>query len=144
MAIGAKSPTLAAGVVVVHAERDGYRYLLLRAYRYWDFPKGLVEPDETPLRAARREVLEETGLADLHFRWGENYRETEPYANNKVARYYLAESRTAAVRLGHNPALGKPEHHEYRWCDYESARRLVAPRILTVLEWAHERLQRAR
>ena len=39
----------AAGAVVVRPAGREWRYLVLRAYRNWDFPKGLVEPDEAPL-----------------------------------------------------------------------------------------------
>jgi hypothetical protein len=35
-----------------------------------------------------------------------------------------------------NPALGRPEHDEYRWVTLEEARLLVAPRVAAVLEWA--------
>ena len=118
---------LSAGVIVVRRYGDAYRYLLLRAYRYWDFPKGLVELEEQPRAAALREVTEETTLVDLEFRWGEDYRETEPYGAGKVARYYLAESRSGEVSLPVSPELGRPEHHEFRWCDYTSARKLLAP-----------------
>jgi 8-oxo-dGTP pyrophosphatase MutT (NUDIX family) len=51
-----------AGAVVVRPFPDGWRYLLLRVYRTWDFPKGRVESRETPLQAAVREVEEETGI----------------------------------------------------------------------------------
>ena len=34
---------LSAGVVVVRQTDSGWRFLMLRAYRNWDFPKGLVE-----------------------------------------------------------------------------------------------------
>ena len=52
--------------------RHGWLFLMLRAYRNWDFPKGLVESGEDPLAAARREVQEETLIEDLHFDWGES------------------------------------------------------------------------
>ena len=74
----ATSRRLSAGVVVVRETADGPRYLLLRAYRHWDFPKGMVEAGEEPLAAARREVAEETGIATLDFAWGEVFRETAP------------------------------------------------------------------
>ena len=121
---------LAAGVVIVH-ESDGVpRFLLLRAYRNWDFPKGLVEPGEEPLAAARREVQEETLIQDLQFTWGEEYYETAPYSNNKVARYYLGETRTERVSLPVSPELGRPEHNEYRWLDLSGA--LVQSKSLTI------------
>ncbi len=37
-----------AGIVIVHRVAEGWHYLVLRAYRNWDFPKGVVEPSETP------------------------------------------------------------------------------------------------
>ena len=46
---------------------DGERVLLiktknLKGEEVWTFPKGLIEPGETPERTALREVLEETGF----------------------------------------------------------------------------------
>lgn len=128
---------LSAGIAIVRCDGGEYRYLLLRAYRYWDFPKGMVEPGETPLVAARREAREEAGLAEIELRWGERYLETEPYAGGKVARYYLGLASAASVTLAVNQALGRPEHHEYRWVSYATARRLVGPRLRAVLDWAH-------
>lgn len=129
--------TLSAGMVVVRCRAGTFHYLLLRAYDYWDFSKGGVEANEAPLAAARREVLEETLLADLELRWGEQYRETAPYGRGKVARYYLAYSPAAAVALPVNPALGRAEHHEYRWLPYADARALLGPRVRAILDWAH-------
>ena len=47
-----------AGAVVL----DGSRCLVIRRGREWIFPKGHVEAGESPEEAARREVLEETGI----------------------------------------------------------------------------------
>ena len=131
---------LSAGVVVVRDTRDGPRFLLLRAYRNWDFPKGLVEPGEDPLAAALREAREEAGLDDLELAFGRDYYETPPYSGNKVARYYLARTRRETVTLGVNPALGRPEHDEYRWVDAREAAALTVPRIRAVLAWAVAKL----
>jgi 8-oxo-dGTP pyrophosphatase MutT (NUDIX family) len=125
-----------AGFVVVRQSADGWRFLLLRAYKLWDFPKGLVEPDEDPLTTARRETLEEAGIADLELRWGEVYCETAPYSGNKIARYYLGCTRSEAVTLGVNPVLGRPEHHEYRWVTFAEAVALLPPRLQGVIAWA--------
>lgn len=135
-ALAVRALRLSAGVVIVRCVAGNYRYLLLRAYRYWDFPKGLVEPGESPLAAARREVREETGLSDLDFRWGDGYFETAPYRSDKIARYYLAVASAGDVTLGVNPLLGRPEHHAHLWADHETASRLLGPRVRAALEWA--------
>jgi 8-oxo-dGTP pyrophosphatase MutT (NUDIX family) len=132
----ARSTRLSAGVVVIRETREGWRYLLLRAYNHWDFPKGMVEPGEEPLAAAIREVREETLIDDLEFAWGEVYIETQPYSRGKVARYYLAKTRTAEVSLPVIEALGRAEHNEFRWVDKATALRLVSPRVAPIVEWA--------
>ena len=131
---------LSAGVVVVRRAEDGWRVLLLRVYNYWDCPKGVVEAGEGPLDAARREVREETGITDLEFRWGEEFIETPPYSKGKVARYYLAETRTADAKLPINPQLGRAEHHEWRWLSWEEAEQRVVDRLWNVLRWAQDRI----
>ncbi|NIP74073.1 MAG: NUDIX domain-containing protein [Gammaproteobacteria bacterium] len=130
-------PVLSAGVVVVRRFDGEPRYLLLRAYNYWDFPKGTVEQGEDALQAAKREAAEEAGLTDLEFRWGRDYRETAVYGRGKVARYYLAESPAGEAYLPVSPELGRPEHHELRWLDYRTARERLGERLRPILEWAH-------
>ncbi|HUL58261.1 MAG TPA: NUDIX domain-containing protein [Anaeromyxobacteraceae bacterium] len=134
--------TLSAGAVLYRDDGGTRRYLLLRAYRNWDFPKGQVEEGEDPLAAAVREVREETGIADLEFPTGHDFVETEPYARGKVARYYVARTRTAAVDLTVNP-FGRREHHEYRWLGYSEAIPLLVPRVRSVLAWAERRIAAA-
>lgn len=129
-----------AGAVVFRRTPEGVRLLVLRAYRNWDFPKGEIAPGETPLAAAKRECAEETGLADLQFRFGEAYRDTLPYAGGKVARYFLAETATERVTIPVSPELGRAEHHEWRWVSFEEAEALLPPRLAVVLDWARCKL----
>ncbi len=133
-----KIKMLSAGVVVVRKENGNCLYLLLRAYQYWDFPKGLVEPNEGPYDAAHREVKEETGIESLEFRWGRQYKETEPYGRGKVARFYLALSQESKVVLPVSLELGRPEHHEYRWVTYREGLELLVERLQPILQWAHQ------
>jgi 8-oxo-dGTP pyrophosphatase MutT (NUDIX family) len=129
---------LSAGVAVARRSATGWRFLLLRAYRNWDFPKGMVEPGEEPLAAARREVREETLIEDLQFNWGEVYLETGPYGNRKIARYYVAATLTEKITLPVNPELGRPEHEEWRWVDRDRALSLVVARLQPIVRWAAE------
>ena len=128
--------TLSAGVVVIRDKGEQRRYLLLRAYRNWDFPKGVVEAGEDPLQAAIREVEEETSITDLNFRWGYDYRETQRYGRGKVARYYVAETARMDIHLPVNPELGRPEHDEYLWVDHATAQTMLPPRLQPILAWA--------
>lgn len=129
-----------AGIVVVRREGGAWRFLLLRAYRNWDFPKGLIEPGESPLAAARRETAEETGLTHLDFRWGTDSRDTAMYDDRKVASYFLAETRMPDIVLPVSAELGRPEHDEYRWASYGEAQALLPARLQPILDWARERI----
>ena len=57
------------GSSVVIARNEAGEYLLIRQYRYaaskklWEAVAGRIDPGETPLAAARRELAEEAGLA---------------------------------------------------------------------------------
>ena len=131
---------LSAGVVIVRGSGPEARFLLLRAFRHWDFPKGLVEPGEAPREAAVREVREESSIDQLDFRWGDDYIDTGPYNRGKTARYYLASTEQESVTLLPSPDTGRPEHSEYRWVTRAEARALVSARVAAVLEWALSRI----
>jgi bis(5'-nucleosidyl)-tetraphosphatase len=131
---------LSAGIIPIR-EIDGQtRFLLLRCFRYWDFPKGECAPGEDPLDTAHREIAEETGITDLYFRWGHVFTETPPYGRGKIARYYLAAAPTGDVTLKINPALGRPEHHEFRWVSANDAAALLNARLRSVLAWARDQI----
>lgn len=132
---------LSAGVVIVRGAGPDARFLLLRAFRHWDFPKGLVEPGESPREAAVREVREESSIDQLEFRWGEDYIDTGPYNRGKTARYYLAITDQESVQLLPSPDTGRPEHCEYRWASAAEARALAAPRVAVVIDWALSRMR---
>jgi bis(5'-nucleosidyl)-tetraphosphatase len=131
-----KTAQLSAGVVIISQQAGHSRYLLLRAYSHWDFPKGLLEPGEEAIAAARREVEEETGITELDFRWGDDHCDTGPYGQGKIARYFLATTPREAVELRISPELGRPEHDEYRWVTYTEGLELLGERVRPVLEWA--------
>jgi bis(5'-nucleosidyl)-tetraphosphatase len=133
----ARPTRLSSGVVVVSLVERKLKFLLLRAYRNWDFPKGLVEPGESPIDAALREVREETTLDDISFDWGLVYMETGPYNKGKIARYYIARSKERQILLPVNPDLGVPEHQEARWVSLDKALDMVSARLQPVVRWSY-------
>ena len=132
---------LSAGVIPARRVPDGWRLLVLRAFRNWDFPKGVIEPGEDPKAAAIREVAEETSLGSLDFAFGDAYRETMPYAGGKIARYYLAITDEERITLPVSAELGRPEHDEWRWVDFTEAAALLPPRLQPILVWARGTLE---
>ena len=77
----------AAGGLV---QRDDGKFLFIFRNNKWDLPKGGIEKKELTIEAAKREVTEETGLADIivnnqlpetyHiFKKGKNYRLKKTY-----------------------------------------------------------------
>jgi 8-oxo-dGTP pyrophosphatase MutT (NUDIX family) len=136
-----KTPKLmSCGAVVLRETPEGWRLLMLRIFRHWDFPKGLMEAGEEPLATALREVREESTVADLTFPWGHIHLDTGPYGQGKVARYFLGVTRTKDISLPPSPDNGRPEHSEWRWVSFAQARRLAGPRVRAVIDWAERQV----
>jgi 8-oxo-dGTP pyrophosphatase MutT (NUDIX family) len=129
---------LSCGIVIARETGDGWVTIVLRAFHHWDFPKGIREPGEDPLEAAKREVQEETGIDELSFDWGDRYFETGPYSKGKVARYYLAKTGQADIVMGISPQTGEPEHHEWRWMNFDEAYDVGSPRVRQIVQWARQ------
>lgn len=135
------APAFSAGVVIVRKDGAEWRVLILRAYRNWDFPKGLLERGEAPIEAAVREAEEETALRGLAFNWGDASCESAPYSRGKIARYYIAETHEHDVILPVSPELGRPENDEWRWASFDEAASLLPARLQPILGWAKAQLE---
>ncbi|QSR86310.1 NUDIX domain-containing protein [Candidatus Methylacidiphilum infernorum] len=132
-----KKITRSAGLVVYKEINNQPFYLILRAYRNWDFPKGTVQNGETDLETALRETREETNLQKVEFPFGPISKDTEIYSKGKIGKFFIAQLKEGEPTLLPSPELGKPEHHEWRWASYEEAKKLLPSYLIPILEWAH-------
>jgi bis(5'-nucleosidyl)-tetraphosphatase len=108
---------------------------------HWDFPKGAVEKGETEEQAARREIMEETGIRIDSFlpafrkEIEYHYRRQDMLAHKRVV-FYLAKTNESRVRISF-------EHSGYDWLSFEqSVRRLTFENARSVLREANSWLQR--
>ena len=134
----AKQETSAGGVVFRMSDGEPLFLLIRDSYDNWGFPKGHLEPGERPEAAAAREVLEETGLAELAVRgeietidWYFRFRGR---LIHKVCHFFLMET---------SHEVTSPQRAEgitaCRWVPYDEAIDAVSyANARSVLRRAHE------
>ncbi len=128
------------GAVAVLAIDDQERVLLIKQYRHpvrtrdWEIPAGLLDiRGESPLRAAQRELAEETDLAASDWSvLSEFY--TSPGGSDEAIRIYLARGLTPTAEPF--PRSDEEADIELRWVgldelvDAVMARRLQNPSLV--------------
>ncbi len=130
------------GSAVMMPVDDRKRILLVKQYRLpakqymWELPAGRLDPGETALQAARRELIEETGYRAK--KWSKL---AELYASPG----FLAEKMTIYLATGLTPGEQKPmedERIETRWFSsheldkaIESGKILDAKTQIGFLKW---------
>ncbi len=114
------------GFVIYRIEEGSPVYLLLRSSSdmYWGLPKGKVDPGETDLDAARRELQEESGITEFEHEKAFEHTVTYWFARAgkkvyKTVHYFLARADSAQVKLSR-------EHSESGWFTLREAREKTA------------------
>jgi ADP-ribose pyrophosphatase len=88
------------GSAVMMAVDDKKRVLLVRQYRLpaerymWELPAGRLDPGETPLQAAKRELIEETGYRARKWTKLASYFASPGFVQERMT-IFLAEDLTA-------------------------------------------------
>jgi len=127
---------LQAGAVAFREHGGQRQYLLITSQRgNWIFPKGIVEPGETPEETALKETREEAGIHGVILPEPVATYEDHKWRSVCVVRLYL-------LRYADDcPSWDEKHLRERRWCSYEEARRLIKkPKIRSALQKAQERL----
>ena len=128
-----------AGVVVIDKSSEVPTVLCVRAYSNWDFPKGHLEPGETHVEAAVRELEEETTLSLQDVKLNGLKAPSITYGSGKgkkTATYFLAD-RTSDKRpfLPVSEELGRPENDEFKWVPYTQLDSLMPARLVPVVTY---------
>ena len=131
---------LSCGVILIN-EHDQLLLVHATGSRWWDLPKGLAEPGEAPLAAARRELLEETGIALAAEGWVDlgrhRYRpgkDLHLFARRVHTRDVRVEACVCTSRFRH-PRTGRllPEADAFCWYDTDEVARRCAGSMTALL-----------
>lgn len=145
MAAGRKSvkpERTACGFVLACIQGGTRRYLLLRSAEHgnWGFPKGHSDPGESFLETARRETLEEAGIAKVRVING--FEAVDRYEVNTAKRgAYIKEARYFLGLVDECSHTLSSEHSEGGWFTLDDAlARLRFDFLKQALRQADERL----
>jgi len=107
-----------AGFIVY---KDNPREFLMLHYvkNHWDFPKGHIEKGENEIKAALRELKEETGIDKIDImpffkEVSEYYFRDETKLNHKTVVFYIGKAHGSEVTIS-------DEHTGYAWLSFEKA-----------------------
>jgi ADP-ribose pyrophosphatase len=107
-----------AATIAVDARR---RVCLIRQFRHaangwiWELPAGKVEPGETPLQTAQRELIEEAGTRGAKWRSLGNY-VASPGVFTEIVHLFMVQG-LDSVKMAHEAA----ELIEVHWVDLNEA-----------------------
>ncbi len=129
-----------AGFIIFKLNDGEILYLLLRHPTHWSFPKGHIEESETPLKAALRELKEETGITEDDIEIIPDFKDSTSYVFFKNGEPVSKKNIYFLARLKkQKPIRISNEHQRYDWFRYREAERAIGfLNMIEVLRRAHQ------
>lgn len=118
-------------------------FLLMKHDDRWDLPKGHLDPGETELECALREMEEETGILRTAVTVDPNFCVRQQYFvqyPEESERKRLKELVIFLGQLSHQPVIQLTEHPGYQWFDWAPPHQIQAMSIDPVLQAAESYL----
>lgn len=133
------------GVLVTRGEPMS-EFLLMKHPSRWDLPKGHVDPGETELECALRELEEETGIGADDIELDQEFRFTHQYTviSQKRTRGepWLKTLVIFLGRLTSDIEVVTTEHESFAWFGWKPPHRIQDQTIDPLLNELEEHLQR--
>lgn len=108
------------GIIPLRWQNNTWEYLLVQAHKkWWGFPKGHAEENEDGLNAAKRELLEETGLQVETLLFDQPLEEFYQFTTqgewiHKTVTYWIGQ-------VSGNVSIQQEELADFIWLPFEKA-----------------------
>ena len=126
--------------VLVFCDQPEWSFLLMEHHDRWDLPKGHVDPGESELETALRELQEETGIGSSQIQLDPDFRYSQFYSVQKKRYGKKAVCKELVVFLGSltskqvPPHLTLTEHIGYQWFPWNPPHQIQLKSIDPLLE----------
>lgn len=135
-------PDLQSCGFFIYRSEPRLSFLLMQHPTRWDLPKGHVDPGETEMECAIRELLEETGITESQIEIDEHFRFDNHYTVAAAKYNYEPQQKQLSIFLA---KLTQPfvkieltEHDGYRWFDWQPPHNIQARTINPLLDAVEE------
>jgi 8-oxo-dGTP pyrophosphatase MutT (NUDIX family) len=136
------SEVRSCGIIVF--KREPREFLLMRHPNRWDLPKGHVDPGETDLECALRELQEETGIGADDIELDETFLFEHHYPVRDRSDPSRISDKTLLIYLGwlkRDVDLVLTEHEGFAWFSWAPPHAIQAQTIDPLLAAVAEHLQ---
>ena len=117
------------------------QFLLMKHPKRWDLPKGHVDPGETEMECALRELWEETGIKECHIQVDPEFVFKQQYTvryKRNGGKPQLKELVVFLATLTEEVEIQCTEHPGYQWWDWNPPHKIQDETIDPLLKYLED------